>query len=203
MNTPVDSRRGRPRSEKARDAILAAATDLLLDRGLSAMSMDAVASAAGVSKATIYRWWPSKEVLAMDALYQRWDRATPAPDTGSLREDLTRLLSPWATLIAQHPYGRAVAGLLVEVSANPAFADEYRTRFVEHRRDQGRLILHRAIGRGEIAADVRTEVVLDLLYGSVYHRMMQGHATIDTDFVTAIVDTVLDGIRPRRGTSDG
>ena len=65
-------RRGRPRSEKARLAILEAAAELLLARGLSAVSMDAVAERAGVSKATIYRWWPTKETLALDALYNEW-----------------------------------------------------------------------------------------------------------------------------------
>ena len=75
--------RGRPRSERARKAILEAAAELLLARGLSAVSMDAVAERAGVSKATIYRWWATKETLALDALYTEWAaarrrRGTPA-----------------------------------------------------------------------------------------------------------------------------
>ena len=70
-------RRGRPRSEKARLAILEAATELLLVQGLSAVSMDAVAERAGVSKATIYRWWPTKETLALDALFNEWAAARP------------------------------------------------------------------------------------------------------------------------------
>jgi len=79
-------RRGRPRSEKARQAILHAAAELLLNHGLGAVSMDTVAERAGVSKATIYRWWPTKETLALDALYHEWDTAQPSlPDTGSLR----------------------------------------------------------------------------------------------------------------------
>src|SRR5579871_5389938 len=87
--------RGRPRSEKAHKAILDAAAELLLARGLSAVSMDAVAERAGVSKATIYRWWPTKETLALDALYTEWAAAAPAPrDTGSLRKDLLALLRP-------------------------------------------------------------------------------------------------------------
>src|ERR1700728_616719 len=91
--------RGRPRSEKARKAILEAAAELLLDRGLTGVSMDAVAERAGVSKATIYRWWPTKETLALDALYTRWAAATPATrDTGSLRGDLLAVLGPWGTL---------------------------------------------------------------------------------------------------------
>ena len=95
--------RGRPRSEKARTAILEAAAELLLARGLSAVSMDAVAERAGVSKATIYRWWPTKETLALDALYTSGPAAAPARDTGSLRGDLLSLLRPWARLASSRP----------------------------------------------------------------------------------------------------
>ncbi len=76
------SQRGRPRSEKAQKAILAAAAELLLEPGLGAVSMDAVAARAGVSKATIYRWWPTKETLALDALHNEWASVPPAQDTG-------------------------------------------------------------------------------------------------------------------------
>src|SRR6202000_695497 len=87
--------RGRPRSARAHEAILKAAAGLLLEHGLAAVSMDAVAARAGVSKATIYRWWPTKETLALDALYTEWTAAAPVPkDTGSLRGDLNQLLSP-------------------------------------------------------------------------------------------------------------
>ena len=83
--TAETPQRGRPRSERARKAILEAASELLLARGLSAVSMDAVAERAGVSKATIYRWWPTKETLALDALYTEWAAARPHPrDTGSV-----------------------------------------------------------------------------------------------------------------------
>ena len=78
-------RRGRPRSERSRRAILHAASDLLLERGLSEISMDAVADRAEASKATIYRWWPSKELLVLDALLSEWGAGAPdAVDTGSL-----------------------------------------------------------------------------------------------------------------------
>src|SRR6266571_4092824 len=101
--------RGRPRSEKAHKAILGAAAELLLARGLGAVSMDAVAERAGVSKATIYRWWPTKETLALDALYHEWAAARPrAGETGSLREDLLSLLRPWVHLVGKRPYGRVI-----------------------------------------------------------------------------------------------
>src|SRR4051812_33496666 len=97
MTEPADTapRRGRPRRETARQAILQAAAELLVADGLDAVSMDAVADRAGVSKATIYRWWPTKETLALDALHDEWSGADPDPDTGTLRGDLLALLRPW------------------------------------------------------------------------------------------------------------
>ncbi|MFC9995456.1 TetR/AcrR family transcriptional regulator [Nocardia sp. NPDC127526] len=194
-------RRGRPRSDKARTAILAATMQLLLERGLPAMSMDAIASAAGVSKATIYRWWPTKEALAMDALYEVWAAIPSAANTGSVRADLRTLLRPWSREAVSRPYARILAGLLVEALSKPDFGAEYRARFVEHRRDQGRLILQRAIGRGEIPAEIRIETVLDMLYGPIYHRLLNGHAVIDDEFVDDVIDTVLAGIGARRNAS--
>jgi AcrR family transcriptional regulator len=191
--------RGRPRSERARKAILEAAGELLLARGLSAVSMDAVAERAGVSKATISRWWPTKETLALDALYTEWAAAVPYPrDTGSLRGDLLSLLRPWVRLAGSRPYGRVVAALLTESQTDPVFAAEYRQRFVEPRRDQGREILRRAIERGEVPPGTKVEVALDLLYGPIYHRLLHGHAPLNDRFVRDVVDTVLDGILPGR-----
>jgi AcrR family transcriptional regulator len=190
-------RRGRPRSEKARQAILAAAAELLLARGLSAVSMDAVAQQAGVSKATIYRWWPTKETLALDALYTEWAGARPSPrDTGSLRGDLLSLLRPWARLASSRPYGRVIAALITEAQTDPVFAAEYRERFVEPRRDQARAIFRRAIERGEIPADTKIEVALDILYGPFYHRLLHGHAPLNERFVRDVIDTALGGIAP-------
>jgi AcrR family transcriptional regulator len=127
-------KRGRPRSEKARHAILEAAAELLLSRGLGAVSMDAVAETAGVSKATIYRWWPSKEMLALDALLDWAGTSAPARDTGTLRGDLLALVRPWVREIRRQPCARVVAALVTEAHSDPQFAEAYRTRFVEPRR---------------------------------------------------------------------
>ena len=197
---PQVAPRGRPRSEKARKAVLDAAAELLLARGLSAVSMDAVAEQAGVSKATIYRWWPSKETLALDALFTEWAAARPQPrDTGSLRGDLRSLLRPWARLASSRPYGRVLAALLTETHTDPVFAAEYRRRVVEPRRDQARAIFRRAIERGEIAADTKIEVALDLLYGALYHRLLHGHAPLTDRFTQDVIDMALAGIQPAAG----
>jgi AcrR family transcriptional regulator len=194
--TTAVPQRGRPRSEKARTAIVEAAAELLLEQGLVPMSMDAVAARAGVSKATIYRWWPTKEALAMDVLYDEWGGDPAVKDTGSLRGDLLELLRPWARLVSQRPYGRVIAGLLTAAQTDPAFAREYRDRFVRPRRARGRLIFRRAIERGEIPADTKIEVALDLLYGPIYHRLLHGHAALNDRFVRDVIDTALDGIAP-------
>jgi AcrR family transcriptional regulator len=189
--------RGRPRSQKAQQAILSAAAELLLERGLSAVSMDTVAERAGVSKATIYRWWPTKESLALDALYAEWATARPHPqDTGSLRGDLLSLLRPWVRLAGSRPYARVIAALLTQAQTDPVFAANYQQRFVEPRRDQARAIFRRAIERGEITADTKVEVALDLLYGPLYHRLLHGHAALNDRFTRDVIDMALGGIQP-------
>jgi len=187
---------GRPRSEKAHQAILTAVTELLLDQGLHAMSMDEVARRAGVSKATIYRWWPSKERLALDALAEEWASAPPAglSDTGSLRGDLLTRLLPWLRQLNRKPYARVVAGLVAEAQTNREFAELYRSHFVQARRDATRELLLRGRDRGEIAVDTDLDVTLDLLYGSIYHRLLHGHAPLTEQFVQRVIDYVITAI---------
>ena len=198
MSEPVASqqkRRGRPRSEKARTAILDAATELLLEHGLDTVSMDEVAERASVSKATIYRWWPSKETLALDALYREWDTARPEqPDTGSLRADLLALLRPWIRRVRARPYARVVAELVAEAQADSEFASIYHARFVAPRREPARALLRRAIDRGQLPAEIDVELALDLLYGPLYHRLLHGHAPLNDRLVQDVVDAVLAGL---------
>jgi AcrR family transcriptional regulator len=190
-------RRGRPRSEASRNAILEAAGELLLQHGLGSISMDAVAERAGASKATIYRWWPSKELLALDALFSDW---APGPadryDTGSLAGDLLALVRPWARQLTKQPYARVIAALVTKAQSDPEFAKEYRARFVRPRREQARTIFERAIERGEIPADTDVEVALDLLYGPFYHRLLHGHAKLSDRFTKTVVDYVAAAVAP-------
>jgi AcrR family transcriptional regulator len=197
-NTTAETRpRGRPRSAKAQLAILAAAIELLLEQGLHAMSMDDVAERAGVSKATIYRWWASKELLALDALATEWAAPTPNSerDTGSLRSDLLARFRPWLRQLISKPFGRVIAGLIAEAQTDPEFAKLYREHFVQPRRDAIRPLLLRAIERGEIPADTNLEVTLDLLYGPIDHRLLHGHAPLDDRFVQQVIDAVIAAVR--------
>jgi AcrR family transcriptional regulator len=185
-------RRGRPRSETARKAILRAASELLLERGLNSISMDAVAERAGTGKATIYRWWPSKELLALDALFSEWESTQPPTrDTGALSGDLLTLMLPWARQLAAKPYGRLIAAFVTKAQGDAAFAEEYRARFIEPRRAPARVIFARAMARGEIPPETDTEAAADLLYGPFYHRLLQGHAALNDHFAHTIVGYVV------------
>lgn len=192
-------RRGRPRSEKARVAILEAGGKLLLADGLEPVSMDAIAERAAVSKATIYRWWPTKETLALDVLFHEWvgDELTVA-DLGSLRAELLALFMPWVERVSARPYGRVIGALIAKARSDSAFSEEYDRRLVQPRREQARPLFVRAIERGEIAADTDIDVALDLFYGALYHRLLQGHLALSDEFVVALVDMGLNGMMSRQ-----
>jgi AcrR family transcriptional regulator len=189
------TRRGRPRSEKARMAILQSAADLLLDQGGGQVSMDAVAARAGVSKATIYRWWPSRERLALDALVEWASAASPPRDTGTLRGDLLALVLPWVRDVRRRQFGRVIAALIAHAQADPEFAEDYRHHFVEQRREPMQAAFTRAVERGEVPADLDVDAALDLVYGPLYHRLLHGHAPLSDEFAEKVVDLALNGIR--------
>jgi AcrR family transcriptional regulator len=198
--TPEARRRGRPRSEHSRRAILRAASDLLLERGLSEISMDAVAERAGASKATIYRWWPSKERLVLDALLSEWASGTPdAVDTGSLAGDLRELVLPWTRQLTTKPWGRVIAALVASAQCDTQFAEEYRAHFVKLRREPARIALLRASERGEIPANTDIDAALDLLYGPFYHRLLHGHAPVTQRFAGTIIEYVVAALSTPAG----
>ena len=142
--TAIRSRvRGRPRSTAADEAILAATLAEVRDVGYDAMAMDAVASRAGVGKATLYRRWKSKEVLVVEAI-GRVMRAVPVPDTGALETDFQRLLESAAALYADPATGPLLSGLVAAMQRSAPIAEAVRSGFVATWRDAVREILLRA-----------------------------------------------------------
>jgi AcrR family transcriptional regulator len=188
-------RRGRPRSEQADRAILAAAADLLAERGLSGMSMEEVASRAGVGKATIYRRWASRGTLALDAFLAEFQSQQPLPDTGSLHDDLLAALRNWIRSVTRTSAGPVLAGLIAEAQLDPGVATAWRERVVEHLRAQHKVMLDRAVARGEISATTDYDVVLDLMFGAAYHRLLHGHRPLTDQFARSVVDLIMAGLR--------
>src|SRR5436190_9184412 len=188
------AQRGRPRSGEADRAILTATVDLLAERGLAAMSIEEVAARAGVGKTTIYRRWPSKGLLALDAFVISFRAEQPLPDTGSLRGDLLSALRAWVRAVTQTAMGPLLTGLIAEAQHDPELRGAWRDRVLEPMRSQHRIMLDRAIERGEIPASVDRDVVLDLFFGAAEHRLLLGHLPMTGDFIAEVVDVILAGI---------
>jgi AcrR family transcriptional regulator len=188
------ARRGRPRSQEADEAIMAAAIQLLAERGLAGMSIEEVAARAGVAKTTIYRRWPSRGALALDAFLAEFQSQQPSPNTGTLRGDLLGALRAWIRSVTRTSAGPVVAGLIAEAQQDPELAAAWRERVVERLRDQHKVLLNRAVDRGEIAANTDQDVVLDLLFGAAYHRLLQGHRPLTDKFARQVVDVIIDGL---------
>jgi AcrR family transcriptional regulator len=195
--------RGRPRSEHSHRAILEAANEILEQRGFEDLTMDEVAQRGGVSKATIYRWWPTKGMLVFEAFTANFLVSQPTPDTGSLRGDLLTALRSWIRTVKGTVTGRTLVGLIAEVQRDPELAEIWRERFVSRVRVQHRLMVDRAIGRGEISTGVDPDVVLDMLFGSAYHRLLQSHLPLTDRFAQAVVDTVVAGAQSGHAGTNG
>ncbi|HKT45782.1 MAG TPA: TetR/AcrR family transcriptional regulator [Gaiellaceae bacterium] len=185
--------RGRPRSEESRRAILAAADELLLRQGLDETSMDAVAEHAGASKATIYRWWASKELLALDALVISLEDALARvrEDTGTLRGDLRAILRPVVRQLSNRAYARVVAALIAEAHRDAAFAEAWEERYFGARSRHPKSAFRRAIERGEIPAKTDVDLAVDMIFGPLYHRLLHGHAPVNQRVAYQLVDNVL------------
>jgi AcrR family transcriptional regulator len=184
---------GRPRSERARRAILQAANELLEGEGFAAVTVEAIAERAGVSKATVYRWWPNKAAVMMDGFLSTVSSEVPFPHTGHAREDI-RIHMRRLTEAFGGRIGRTVAALIAEGQANPELAEALRSRWLSVRRAEAREILELGIERGELREDLDLEVAVDVLYGPIYYRMLVGHALLGEDFADALADHIFAGL---------
>jgi AcrR family transcriptional regulator len=190
----IPKRRGRPRSESAKAAVLAAATAILNEEGLREMSIDAVAARAGVSKATIYRWWRSKAELALDTALADARQQIPLPDTGTLVGDLRARARATARAFRSPNLGPAMAALVGEAQADPAFARAFRDRVINPLREGSLEMFKRAIARGEIADDTPIEVALDMLVAPIYYRLLLRTGPLDTRYADEVVYLLLTGL---------
>jgi len=186
------ARRGRPRSTEVDEAVLAATVELAGEAGVSRLSMDDVAVRAKVSKATIYRRWPSKEALVLDAL-----RNAMVPieevDTGSLRGDLEHYLGE---LVNRFHSGkmRDVLPHLIGVATHDANLQCSLDDYMQTRRVPLRLILDRAFERGELSADTDLDVLIDVIIGPFTYRKLLTHSVIDNEFTEKVLDLVLPNV---------
>ncbi|HTZ97456.1 MAG TPA: TetR/AcrR family transcriptional regulator [Terriglobales bacterium] len=191
---------GRPRSEKARQAILRSTLQLLGQRGFSQLTIEDVADRAKVGKATVYRWWPNKGALIADAFANSTIRKLRFPDTGSLQTDLSRQMRQVVKIFSSRQ-GRILSAILAAGQTDRELIAAFRERFMWPRRRDAYAILRRGIGRGELRKRVDLDLLLDSLYGPIYMRFLIRHDRLTNDFVDRLSGLVLAGVRPQRKTS--
>jgi AcrR family transcriptional regulator len=185
------------RNPASHAAILAATVELLEEVGYRNLTIEGVARRAGVGKQTIYRWWNgSKSALVLEAFTSASDERVPPPETGSVRGDLLAIMRPVLALHHDVRAGTALANktLMAEAQLDPAFHASYvalHRYWWQPMRDA----IQRGIERGELPARTDVQLVIDLLLGSSWYRVLLEHAPLERATATRLVDIVLDGAR--------
>jgi AcrR family transcriptional regulator len=194
---PAGGRRpGRPRSERADQAIIEAALSLFAESGPEGLCIERVAARAGVGKATIYRRWPGKEDLLLDAI-TALKAPLPEPVGRSVRDDLVALLEAMCQETADPRRAREFALLLGEGAKYPRLMARYLEAVVEPRRDEVRAVLRRGVASGELRPDLDVEAALFMLIGSVIVRGRFEPEGIPAGYPQRVVEELLQGLAPR------
>ena len=188
-------RPGRPRSEEADKAILAAALDLFAQCGPDALYIEQVAARAGVGKATIYRRWPGKEDMLLDAIASLRTQL-PVPQGRSVRADLTALLDAIGREAVDPPRARLFALLQGEGARYPRLMARYLAIVVKPRREMVAAVLRRGVATGELRENTDIDAAVFLLNGAVL-ASMYGQDHFDSRFARRVVEELLRGLAAR------
>jgi AcrR family transcriptional regulator len=202
MSAPVTDaprrERGRRRSEESHRAIVSATQKLLVERGYRELTIEGVAARAGVGKQTIYRWWPSRAALALEAYLAATDAPPEPPPRGSTRARVRTLLDWLVGVLAQPTGGRVVAGLLADMQHDAELAERFHADVVPERRRAMLETLERARDAGDLRPDADLGVAVDALHGAVFYRLLLSGEPLDRSFTARLADQVLDGLAARR-----
>lgn len=196
---PSAPRRGRGRrpADEVRAAVLRSAADLLFEEGIRAVTFERVAAAAGSSKMTLYKWWPSTGALAADAYFSHSEQLLEFPDTGDLRADLHAQLSAFVRLLTRNGAGKVIAELLGAAQSDQNLAEAFSRGYTRPRRELALRALESARDRGELRDNFDLSLLVDQLWGACYNRLLIPDEPLDEQFAQALVDNALDGARPR------
>ena len=184
-----------PRSLRVHEAALAATRELLREGGLAAAVTDAISARSGVSKATLYKHWPSRIAIAAEAYGRDMAEAVPASDTGSALGDLRDQVRRTSAFYAS-PEGLVYRELVAACATDAGGAAYFRAYFLAGRRMAFLRLWQRAVESGEVRADVDAEVATDLLFGPLLSRLMTGHRPLTSTDAEAITEAALTGLLP-------
>jgi AcrR family transcriptional regulator len=181
------------RVRRSRDRVLATASDLLSENGVGGFSIDEVARRSGVAKTTIYRHWPSREALVLDAA-SRISAEVEVPDTGSFEGDVTVILANLGHLLGTARWSSTVPSIVDVAERDPEFAAVHAQIQRGHAAPL-RAVIERAVDRGLIPAAAGPSAMISALIGPLYYRRWFSREPIDDQFVQTIVSNVIDGQR--------
>ena len=180
---------GRPRSEKARQSLLAATRRLLAKKPVRSLTIEGIAKEAGVGKPTIYRWWDSKCALVMDAFLIDIAPQLPIAGNGSALAALDKQVKLVIEMLRGRS-GRIIADMIGEGQADPHMLEEFRERFFAQILAPARAVIERGKETGEISKDIEADLALDMIYGPIYYRLLVGHRPLDDDFANSLAKRI-------------
>lgn len=185
--------RGRPRNMETQNSILNASYELLLEKGFAAVTVEKIAERAGVSKATIYKWWPNKAAVVIDGYLSAASDRLPVPDTGTVVEDIRQHAVNLGHFLLGRE-GKVIMELIGEGQTDPGLAEAYRTRYFAPRRQEARQILERGVKRGELGEQLDIATCIDLIYGPIFYRLIMTGELIDENYILGLVEMAFSGI---------
>lgn len=190
------------RNEASRRAILAAAFELVQEVGYAKLSIEGIAARAGVGKQTIYRWWPSKGAVLFDSFLMLSEQpdggGSALPDTGDLEADLKGVLRATIEELNDPRYDEPMRALNTEITHDSTLAALYAERLDSPMRELKKQRLRSAQRAGQLADDLDLEVAVDMIWGPLLNRWLQRGGPLTLDYADSIVETALNGLRPRR-----
>ncbi len=188
--------RGRPRSEQAKQDILGAAYTLLRNKGFQTVGSHEIAKAAGVSSATLYRWWKSKEEILFDACFEHMKPVLAISGTGSALGRLRRYVLRAREFLSSED-GAVMARLITGIHEDKKLRRMFLERYVVPRRQIQRGIIEEAIASGELKRATDPELLIDALNGPLFFRWLQGHASLDKRFAERIFEKTISGFQAK------
>lgn len=187
---------GRPRSEKSRKAIINATHDLLNENGVGSLTIEAIARRAEVGKPTIYRWWPSLADIVLEVLLCQADANIKVPPFKTLRKTLHQFLEQSIQSIAEGA-GVHLRFLMAHAQEDEEFRLRFRENFTAERRKVLRSILQQAVGKGHIDSGQDLDLLVDIVFGVMWYRLLVGHSLMDEALAAELTETVLRLVRKR------
>ncbi|MER5181696.1 TetR/AcrR family transcriptional regulator [Streptomyces sp. NPDC002896] len=198
---PSESRPGRKRSEESRMAILVAAFELVGEVGYAGLTIEGIANRAGCGKQTIYRWWPSKAHVLLEALAVKADLFVTNADHGSYADDVRAFLGDTFRLSRQQRVVDILRVLMAEAQINEEFGELFRSAFLQRRRDALQVVLDRARTRGDLPPRPAASTVLDIVFGTLWYRLLATRQPMGDDLVEDLAATLTQAAQPPTSTA--